>query len=84
MDLAQDAGLVGGQIDDAVRDDHVDGRVWKGNVLDLALEELHIGDAGFLCIPSCKLEHLVGHVDPVGEPGRANALGGQQDVDATA
>ena len=40
--LAQDAVLVGGKIDDAVRDDHVDRIVGQRNVLDFAFEELDI------------------------------------------
>ena len=31
-----------------------------------------------------QVEHLVGHVEAVGEPARADALRGQEDVDAAA
>jgi hypothetical protein len=51
------------------------------DVLDGALEELDIGGARLSGIVPGKAEHLVGHVDPVGEPGLADSTGRQQDVD---
>jgi hypothetical protein len=50
-------------------------------VLDGALEELDIGGARLSGIVPGKAEHLVGHVDAVGEPGLADSTGRQQDVD---
>jgi hypothetical protein len=48
--FAQDAILVGGEIDDAVGDDDIDRVVGQGDVLDFALEELDVLDAGFALV----------------------------------
>src|SRR5439155_45209 len=48
--LAQYAIFVRGEIDDAVRDDDIDGVVGKRNVLDLTLEEFHIVYTGLFLI----------------------------------
>ena len=82
--FAQDAILVGGEIDDAVGDDDVDGVVGQGNVFDLALEELDVGDAGLALVFAREGEHVVGHVEAVGFAGGADALCGEQHVDAAA
>ena len=82
--LGEHGGLVGGQVDDAVGDHHVDGRVRQRDGLDLALEELHIGCPGFAGVSARQLEHLVGHVDAVHEPGRTDPPRRQQYVDAPA
>src|SRR6185503_6382233 len=71
-------------VDHAVRDDHVDGVVGKRDVLDLALEELDVRDAGVGLVPARELEHLVGHVQAVGFAGRADAPGREQHVDTAA
>ena len=52
--------------------------------LDVALEELDVGDAGLGGIPLGEGEHLVGHVDAERATGRPDPLGRQQDVDAAA
>jgi hypothetical protein len=41
-DFAQNAGLVGGEVDDAVGDDDVDALVVEGDLLDVALDELDV------------------------------------------
>jgi hypothetical protein len=82
--LGEHGGLVGGQVDDAVGDHHVDGRVRQRDGLDLALEELHIGCPGFAGVSTRQLEHLVGHVDAIHEPGRTDPPRRQQYVDAPA
>ena len=56
----------------------------SGIVLDAAVEELDVGGAGLGGVAAGEVEHLVGHVEPVGEAGRADPLGGQQHVDAAA
>ena len=82
--FAQHAVLVGGEIDDAVGDDDVDGVVGQRDVLDFALQELDVVDAGLALVFAGKREHVVGHVEAVGFAGRADAPGGEQHVDAAA
>src|SRR6266542_4428610 len=84
VDLAQDARLVRREVDDAVRDDDVDGGVRERDVLDLALEEVRVRHAGFSGVSPRELEHFVGHVDAVGKTRRSDALGREQDVDAAS
>ena len=83
-DLGEDRGLVGREVDDAVADDDVDRGVAERDRLDPALAELDVGRAGLGRVATRQLEHLVGHVQAVGEPGRSDARRGQQDVDAAA
>ena len=82
--LADHRRLVGGQVDHAVGDHHVDRAVRQRDVLDLALHELHVVGAGLDRVRPGQGEHLVGHVQAVGEPGRADPAGRQQHVDAAA
>ena len=82
--LAQDAVLVGGEIDDAVGDDDVDGVVGQRNVLDLALEELDVGGAGLALVFARQGEHVVGHVEAVGLARGPDAARGEQHIDAAA
>ena len=82
--FAQHAILVGREIDHAVGDDHVDGVVGQRDVLDLALQELDVLDAGLALILSRQRQHLVGHVEAVGLARRTDAPGRQQHVDAAA
>src|SRR6266540_4539333 len=49
-----------------MRDHDVDGLVWERDVLKEAFEPGHVGDGG---VVAGKVQHLVGHVEPVGEPG---------------
>ena len=51
---------------------------------DVALEPVHVLDAGLGLVGAGEVEHLVGHVEAVGGAGRADAAGGEQDVDAAA
>ena len=60
--LAQDAGLVGGEIDDAVGDDDVDAGVGQRDLLQVALDELGVLDPRLGGVGPRELEHLVGHV----------------------
>ncbi len=82
-DFGQHFPLVAGQVDHAVRDDHVNGIRWQRNRLDVSLEELDVRRARLLLVLEREAEHLVGHVESVRLPCGADALGGQQHVDAT-
>ena len=82
--LLEHLGLVGGQVDHAVRDDHVDARVGQRDVLDVALEELDVLGARVGGVAPGEVEHLVGHVEAVRVPGRPHAPGRQQHVDPPA
>ena len=82
--LAQHARFVATQVDDAVGDDDVDAVVRQRDLLDVTLEEARVLDAALLAILLGQSQHLVGHVQAVGEAGRADAPGRQQHVDAAA
>jgi hypothetical protein len=82
--LGEHGGLVDGEVDDAVGDHDVDGVAGQRDGLDVALEELDVGGAGLGRVGQGEREHLVGHVQAVGLAGRADAAGGEQDVDAAA
>ena len=56
----------------------------SGIVLDGAFDELDVGRASLGGVGPREREHLVGHVDAVGEPGRADPPGRQEHVDAAA
>ena len=77
-------GLVGGQVDHAVGDHHIHRGVGQRDVLDLPLHELHVRRAGLGRVRPRQGEHLVGHVQAVGEPGRPDPPRGQQHVDPAA
>ena len=82
--LVDDLALVGGEVDDAVGDDDVDAGVGEGHVLEVALDELDVLDAGVCGVGAGELEHLVGHVEADRLPGRPDAAGGDQYVGAGA
>src|SRR5687767_13747637 len=84
MRLAQRARLVYGEIDDAVRDDYVNGIIRQRNILDVSLEELDVICARALPVLVRERKHLVGHVDTVGISGRSDAASGEEDIDAAA
>src|SRR6266545_7201838 len=44
---------------------------------------MHVADTGIDGVLARKREHLVSHVEPEGDPGRADALRRQDHVDAT-
>jgi hypothetical protein len=50
----------------------------------VAAQPLHVGDAGVGLVVAGEVEHLVGHVQPVGQPGGADPAGGEQDIDPAA
>ena len=83
-DLQQDLRLVGREVDHTVGDDDVDRVGGQGDLLDQALEEDGVPDPGVGGVLARQREHLVGHVEPVREAGRPDALGGQDDVDSSA
>ena len=68
-------GLVAGEVDHAVGDDHVDGACWERDLFDVAAQPLHVLDSGFELVLAGQGEHLVCHVQTVGEAGLADALG---------
>ena len=82
--LAQDAILVGREIDDAVRDDHVDRIVGQRDMFDFALEELDVGRAGLALVIARERQHVVGHVEAVRLARRADPARRQQHIDAAA
>ena len=78
--LFDDPRLVAGQVDHAVGDDHIHGFVVEGHVLEVALDELDVLDAGRGGVGSRELEHLIGHVEPDRPAVRPDPPGGDQDV----
>ena len=56
----------------------------SGIDLDHALEEDRVPDPRLGGVPLRQREHLVGHIEPVGASGRADALGGEDHVDPAA
>jgi hypothetical protein len=82
--LVDDLALVGGQVDDTVADNHIHRTVRERYLLDDPLQELDIGRARLGGVAACQFQHLVGHVDPVGEASRPNPSRREQHVDAPA
>ena len=82
--LAKDSGLVPGEVDHAVGDDHVHRGVRKRHLLDRAPQELGVLDPRLALVGTGQLQHLVGHLHSVGPAGGANAAGREQDVDAAS
>ena len=58
--------------------------VGERHVLEVALDELDVLDAGLGGVGAGELEHLVGHVEPDRSTGRGDSTGGDQDVGAGA
>jgi hypothetical protein len=63
--FAERAILVGGEIDDAVRNDHVDRIVRQRHMLDFPLEELDVCRARLALIFARERQHAVRHVEAV-------------------
>jgi hypothetical protein len=63
--LCEDGGPVGGQVDHAVGDDHVERAAGQRDRLDLAAEELHVARAGRAGAGPGQVQHLLGHVQAV-------------------
>src|SRR5271157_5508486 len=82
--LAQHAVLVGGEIDDAVGNNHVHRVVRQRNGLDLTFEELDVVHPGFALVFARQGQHLVGHVQAVSPARRAYAPRRKQHVNAAA
>ena len=83
-DLRQHRGLVGREVDDAVRDHDVDRGRRQRHVLDHALEEDRVAHARLRRVRPCQRQHLVGHVEPEREAGLADAPCREDHVDAAA
>jgi hypothetical protein len=56
----------------------------RGDVLEVAVDELDVVDAGLGGVGSGEVEHLVGHVEADGPASGGDAAGGDQDVGAGA
>src|SRR5690606_14921175 len=82
--FGEDLVLVGAEVDDAVGDDDVDGRVRDGEMLDLAEAELDVGGPDLLGVAAGERDHLGGHVNAVDAAGLADHLRGEEAVDAAA
>ncbi len=80
----QHAVLSGREIDHAVRDDDVYGIVWKRDVFDLALQELHVLHPSLAFIFVGEGQHPVGNIETVGLACGSDASGREQDVDPAA
>ena len=76
--------FVAREVDDAVRDDDVGGVARQRDALDVAAQELDVRRAGLRLVLVGEREHLVRHVEAVRLARRADALGGEQHVDAAA
>ena len=84
LDLVEYRLLVGREVDHAVGDDDVDGLVPQRDVLDVSAQELDIAGPCLGGVAAGQVEHLVGHVQPVGEPAGADPTSREQDVDPPA
>ena len=62
--------LVAGEVDHAVRDDDVDALSWQRDRLDVPLQEVGVGHARLGGVSPRQREHLVGHVEAVGDARR--------------
>jgi hypothetical protein len=82
--LAQHPRLVSGEVDDAVGDHDVDGRVGQRDVLDVALDELGVARARIRRVRPGEREHLVGHIRTDRAARRADPLGADEHVGAGA
>ena len=83
-DLLKDGGLVGGEIDDAVGDDAIDGGGGEGNFIDGGKEELDVFDVGLASVFVGAVDHGLGHVDADGATGGSDFLRGEKNIKATA
>src|SRR5262249_42203639 len=68
----------------AVGDDHVNRFIRQRDTLDVTSEELDILEPRFLLVRPRERQHLVGHVEAVDLACLADALGGEQHIDAAA
>ena len=82
--LAEDLGLVGDEVDDAVADDRVHGRVGDRQVLDLAEPELDVVEPALAAFRARALDHLGRHVDADDAAAWARRARGEEAVDAAA
>ena len=82
--LGEHALLVAREVDHAVGDHHVHGGVRERDVLEVALDELDVGDARLGRVRPREREHLVGHVEPDRLARRAHAPRADQHVGAGA
>jgi hypothetical protein len=67
-----------------IADDHVDGVIREGDMLDFPFQEFGILDAGLALIFAGEGQHLIGHVEAVGFSGGADAPSREEHVDTAA
>src|ERR1051326_5320041 len=80
--FSQHAILVAREVNDAIRDDDIDRAIRQWDVLDLAVEELDVGETALAFVLFCERLHFIRHIEAVGLSGWADALCREQDVDA--
>ena len=83
-DFGEHGVLVGGQHDDAVGDDDIDGGVPERHVVDGAVEELDVADACVGGVAASQFDHLGRGVEAVDEAAGSDAASRQQHVEAAA
>ncbi len=84
LDLAEHGRLVCREVDHAVADDHVNGRLRQRHVLDHALQELDVGCSRLIGVAPGQSQHLVGHVQAEGPACGPDTARREQDVDPAA
>ena len=82
--LVQHGIFIAGEVDHAVRDNHVHGIGRQRNRLDGAFEEFDVSGTCLSLIGTRQIEHRISHVQTVGFPGRANSLCREQHINAAA
>src|SRR6266568_4365760 len=82
--FGEDAILVAGKIDDAIRNDDVHGVIRQRDVFDGTFQEFDIFDAGLFLVFARKGEHFVGHIQAVSLARWADTFCGEDDVNAAA
>src|SRR6185369_6647339 len=76
--------LVRAEVDDAVRDNEIDGIIVNGNVFDLTLTELNVSRAEFCRVFAGAREHVIRHVNADDMTGRANLIPSKECVETCA
>jgi hypothetical protein len=74
----------GREVDDTVRDDHIDAVIGNRQVLDFAKAEFDVGKAVLVGIVSSFPEHFMRHIDTDDAPRLAHGARGQKTVEAGA
>ncbi len=80
--FAEHRAFVGAEVDDAVREDHVDDPVGDWQVLDLTQAEVDVGHPELHCVRSRFAHHVRRHVHADDLAARADLLGRQEAIEA--